>query len=547
MSTLNRLIHSLWLGLAYNDYRCFKSHLVEAHRIQERRLMDSIRKNASTAFGKEHRFSSIDDIPSFKRSVPIREYDDYAPWLERAIHGEEQVLTLERILLFQPTGGTSSGSKLIPYTLSLRREFQRGINPWIFDLYRNFPSMLRGRAYWSISPKVEEKKYTKDGIPIGFEEDTEYLGRMGEFLERVFVVPSETKRIRSVDNLRYVTLYFLLLAEDLALISVWNPSFLTLLLEDLVRHTEDLLRDIHEGRLRLPVEEDLHFLKRFLSPSPARAKELGSLLHLHASQRYAQIWPELKLISCWKEGPSNHHAKGIARTFPEVRIQGKGLVATEGFISFPLFEAKGNVPAYTSHFLEFLGEGEETTRLLGELEEGRTYTVILTTGGGLYRYNLKDRIKITGRHKGMPLIRFLGRESVSDLVGEKLEETHVQRVVQTTLEKHGIEIEFILVSPQIEERGGHYVLFLEVKKEAEKGLFAKISTEIDQGLGSNFHYRHARDLKQILPFRVFLIAKNGSQSYFRRCVEDGQRMGEIKHVLLDKRTGWADYFAGELI
>ena len=137
-STLNTLIHSLWLGRAYNDYRCFKSHLVEAHRIQERRLMHSIRKNTATVFGKEHRFSSIDDIPSFKRSVPIREYDEYAPWLERVFLGEEHVLTLERILLFQPTGGTSSGSKLIPYTLSLKREFQRGINPWIFDLYRNF-------------------------------------------------------------------------------------------------------------------------------------------------------------------------------------------------------------------------------------------------------------------------------------------------------------------------------------------------------------------------------------------------------------------------
>ena len=81
----------------------------------------------------------------------------------------------------------------------------------------------------------------------------------------------------------------------------------------------------------------------------------------------------------------------------------------------------------------------------------------------------------------------------------------------------------------------------------EKGLFSTISTEIEEGLRRNFHYRHARDLGQILPLRVFIIEKNGTRAYFRRCVEDGQKLGDVKHVVLDKRTGWTDYFAGELV
>jgi len=547
MSALNTLIHSLWLGRAYKDYRYFKDHFAESLQIQERRLMDCVQNNASTAFGKEHRFSSIDGIASFRRNIPIREYDEYVHWLERTLGGEERVLTQERILLFQPTGGTSSGSKLIPYTQSLKREFQKGIHAWVFDLYRRIPSMLRGRGYWSITPKVVEKDYTKDGIPIGFEEDTEYLGRTGKFLEKILVAPAEMNRIGNIDNLRYITLYFLLLARDLALISVWNPSFLTLLLDDLNRYSEGLLRDIHDGGLEPPVEEDLDFLKTSCRPSPGRAKALEAMLHLPAAERYARIWPELKLISCWKEGPSHHHAKALSRIFPGVIMQGKGLIATEGFMSFPLFEARGNVPAYTSHFLEFLAEGEESTKHVGELEEGQTYSVILTTGGGLYRYNLKDKIQVTGKYKGMPLITFLGRDKVSDMVGEKLEETHVQDVMQTTLERHGIEIEFLLVSPQIEEKGGHYVLFLESKNEMEKGLSDIISTEIEEGLRRNFHYRHARDLGQVLALRVFVIEKDGTQAYFRRCVEDGQNLGDVKHVVLDRRTGWADHFSGRFI
>jgi hypothetical protein len=407
--------------------------------------------------------------------------------------------------------------------------------------------MLSGRGYWSITPKVIEENYTKDGIPIGFEEDTEYLGRTGRFLEKVLVVPGAMKKIENIDNLRYVTLYYLLLAEDLALISVWNPSFLTLLLDDLNRYSEGLLRAIHDGRLAPPVEEDLDFLKTSCRPSPARAKALEAMLHLPEAQRYTRIWQELKLISCWREGPSHRHAKVLSRLFPGVIIQGKGLIATEGFISLPFLEATGNVPAYTSHFLEFLAEGAESTKLVGALEEGRTYTVILTNGGGLYRYNLKDKIEVTGKYRGMPLIRFLGREKVSDMVGEKLEETHIQRVVQTTLERHGIEIEFLLVSPQIEEKGGHYVLFLEPKEETEKGLFALVAAEIEEGFRRNFHYRHAGDLGQVLPLRVFVIERNGTRAYFRRCVEDGQKIGDVKHVVLDKRTGWTPYFTGELV
>ena len=129
--------------------------------------MDIVQRNVFTAFGKQHRFSSIDGLSSFKRNIPIREYDEYSPWLDRACNGEEHVLTQERILLFQPTGGTSSGFKADSvYTIAARGSFKRGINPWIFDLYRNLPGMLRGKGYWSITPKVvEENRHKEAGRP----------------------------------------------------------------------------------------------------------------------------------------------------------------------------------------------------------------------------------------------------------------------------------------------------------------------------------------------------------------------------------------------
>ena len=52
----------------------------------------------------------------------------------------------------------------------------------------------------------------------------------------LLLTPPELPRIQDVEASRYVTLRFLLRTSRLAFISVWSPSFLTLLLESLDRH-----------------------------------------------------------------------------------------------------------------------------------------------------------------------------------------------------------------------------------------------------------------------------------------------------------------------
>jgi hypothetical protein len=104
-----------------------------------------------------------------------------------------------------------------------------------------------------------------------------------------------------------------------------------------------------------------------------------------------------------------------------------------------------------------------------------------------------------------------------------------------------------LVSPEVEERGGYYIVFLELMDEIAKGVCDIVANEIEEGLRENFHYRHARDLEQVLPLRVFLIEGDGTDAYLRRCVEEGQKMGDVKHVVLDTRAGWANRFTGRFV
>ena len=70
-------------------------------------------------------------------------------------------------------------------------------------------------------------------------------------------------------------------------------------------------------------------------------------------ERHAILWPHLQVISCWTDANAAAPAAHVARLFPHARIQGKGLIATEGFISLPLAGHEGAALSVRSHFLEF--------------------------------------------------------------------------------------------------------------------------------------------------------------------------------------------------
>jgi len=104
------------------------------------------------------------------------------------------------------------------------------------------------------------KEYSSGGIPIGFDDDNEYLGSLaGKFARLLMAVPSEVSGLANINNFRYITLRFLLGCRDLSLISIWNPTFLVLLLEALPEWIPVLLRDINDGTINPPenIEPDI--------------------------------------------------------------------------------------------------------------------------------------------------------------------------------------------------------------------------------------------------------------------------------------------------
>jgi hypothetical protein len=351
-------------------------------------------------------------------------------------------------------------------------------------------------------------------------------------------VPAELARMPSLEDCLYLTLRFLLQARSLAFISVWNPSYLQILLRQLEVHGERLVRDLLGGKVNLSATLP-STISSALRRDASQSRNLQAMLKRGRIEPNV-LWPQLELISCWTSADSAALKGDIQRVFPGVAIQGKGLLATEGVVSIPIEKYQGCVAAVTSHFLEFLDLKSGTCRLISELEEGGEYSVILTTGGGFWRYKLGDRVRVTGFAKQTPILEFVGKEDcVSDLRGEKLNAIFVAKVLA--------EFEccqsaaFAMLAPSVAKTPS-YTLFLE-SRHTESDL----AVRLDERLRANPHYAYCRNLGQLAEIQLFQIQHGAREAYLRRCEALGQRAGSIKMTALHKQGGWEKVFTGSYL
>ena len=502
-----------WIAANVGGYFRFRAALDDPAAAQRAILLRYLRENAATAFGRQFRFAEIRGVEEFQARVPLATYADVEPWIDRIVAGEREVLTRAPVRALELTGGSTTAAKRIPYTAAMQREIRRAVAPWVFDLYKDRPRLALGSAYWSITPVALEEERGGGPVKVGFAEDSEYLGGFWKRLvDSTLAVPASVRFARDVDSFRFATLRHLLRRRDLTVISVWHPSFLTLLMAALPRFWDALLREIE----------------------PGRAAELRGL----GPGALTRIWPRLGLISCWGDGHAALHLEEVRQAFPGVEIQPKGLLATEAFVTIPF---TGGWPvAVRSHFFEFLDEGRpgDPPCLAHQLETGGVYSVVVTTGGGLYRYRLEDRVEVTGFVRRTPSLRFLGKGGqVSDLCGEKLHESFVAGALERACRRLGVRPRFAMLAPEGNALPG-YVLYLEAAPPVPPELAAALEAE----LSANPQYRACVALGQLAPVKVFRTDKDAFSLYLRRCQERGQRIGDVKPLALSPLTGWSALF-----
>lgn len=521
--------NALWLAGCLPEAARFRRATGRVRQEQERLLRRLLRDHAGTEFGERHGFAAIRTVADYQRRVPLSTYDDYEAAIARLEHGEYNILTRDRVRVFEPTSGSSGAAKHVPYTMSLQREFQRGIRPWIADLFLHRPDLANGQAYWSVSPVATPESRTAGGIPIGFEDDSHYVGGWQQRLTRaVMAAPASLRLVSDLEVFRYLTLLAIVRCERLRLISVWHPTFLWWLVDRLEEWADRLQRD--------------------LQPEPARADVLRAALRCRTpAERHATLWPRLGLISCWSDANAAAPAARLASAFPQAQVQGKGLIATEAFVSLPLVAHEGAALAVRSHFFEFIPEGSAagTLHLAHELARHEKYAVVVSTGGGLYRYQLQDLVEVVDHLGECPLVRFVGRQDhVSDWFGEKLNEAYVGGVLRDVLTRAGVCPAFAMLACDQALPRPAYVLYIE-SSDSDAAL-AQLGAGIDDALCGNFHYGYARRLGQLAPIAVFR-AERAAECYLKTAVQSGQRAGDVKMPALDRRSGWSQTMRGHFI
>jgi hypothetical protein len=446
----------------------------------------------------------------------------------------------------EPTSGTSSRAKLIPFTENLQNEFSAAVAPWLYAMANEFPSISKGTAYWSLSPAgTSDRRVSRGGVPIGFPNDSEYLENgLGRALSAGFAVPPSVGQLNDTELWRLATAAFLLKDKRLSLVSVWNPSFLSVLFDFISGNLPRLLDCLRRGtfgkmgRGNRAVEREI--AAAFGAPDPGRADELERIFSAaDGAFPSAAIWPKLKILSCWAHAAAEPEARRLAETVAPAKLIPKGLLATEGVVSIPLDSETYPVLAVNSHFYEFIPELEpDRTVFAWELEAGGRYRVVLTTGGGLYRYDLSDMVEVRGFFGKLPTLEFVGRiGNVSDFHGEKLSEEQVESALKKLF--NGAIPEFALMAPDGNAPPKRYILFVAgapaefssaEEEESARGL-------LDETLRkANFHYDHCRRLGQLEKADVVRMGHTPVECH-RRFAETvaakrGIRMGDVKPAFL---------------
>jgi hypothetical protein len=324
--------------------------------------------------------------------------------------------------------------------------------------------------------------------------------------------PGKTSQTDSLDAFHRATLFALLRERELRLVSIWHPSFLTLLLEALPDHWHALLAAISRE-------------------NPRRAQELERANPFHAES----LWPQLRVISCWDDAHAEFGFAQLQRRFPQTHIQRKGLLATEAFVSIPFAET--HPLAVNSHFFEFADDAGRV-HLAHELREGETYEMIVTTSGGLWRYRLGDLVHVTGFFEATPTLQFLGRSgNISDLCGEKMSEPFVAAAIQRVAAALGSPGFAMLAPETMTGTTPHYTLFLNYEGETTQWQM-----QLESELRRNPQYDYCRRLGQLADLKTCEVGPTAGSIFLQHEAAAGKRLGEIKSSYLSKRTGWRRIF-----
>ena len=406
-----------------------------ATAVQDDLLARLLARHADSGFGREHHFDKIRNYADFKANVPIRSYADFAPYIDRVCRGEVNALFRpdEKILMFALTSGTTAKPKYIPITPQVLSESRRGWGTWGGKAVLDHPASFLRNILQVTSPMDDHR--AASGVPCGAITGL-LASTQKKLVLRYYTSPLAVARIGDAPS-KYYTIMRLAIPKDVSWVVTANPATLLLLAKTANDHCERMIRDIRDGTLSkdLPVAQDIRDqLAPRLNPDPVCAKRLEGIIAEQGAMYPKHYW-NLSFRAHWCGGTMGLYESQFPRYYGQVPARDIGLIASEGRMSIPVDDGTASgILAISSQFFEFIpaeeydaapGSGVPTLRS-HEVQEGEEYFLVLTNAGGLYRYDMGDRVRVTGWVGQAPLIEFLSRDAhTASMAGEKLTQDQV--------------------------------------------------------------------------------------------------------------------------
>ena len=439
---------------------------------QEKVFKQLISEATETDFGKDHHFNAIKTHADFANQVPIRDYEDLKPYVDKVVAGRENVLWKGKPLYFAKTSGTTSGAKYIPLTReSMPYHIQAARNAILSYIHET------GKADF-----VDGKMIFLQGSPVLEEKHGIQFGRLSGIVAHF--VPKYLQKNRM-------------------------PSLETNCIED------------WESKIDAIVDETFNENMTVISGIPSWVQMYFERLEQKGGKPVGEIFKKFNLFIYGGVNYEPYRAKFenlIGRKVDSIEL----FPASEGFFAYQDSQKeKGMLLLLNAGiFYEFVKSdafySENPRRYtIGEVELGVNYVLIISTNAGLWGYNIGDTVQFTSLKPYRIIVSGRIKHYISAF-GEHVIGKEVESALQEAMEGTNVRVNEFTVAPQINPSSGlpYHEWFIEFEQEPEnKSAFAEA---IDIAMRKQNIYYDDLIVGNILRKVVITaVAKNGFQDYMK--------------------------------
>lgn len=321
---------------------------------QKKVFQSLIQGGAQTAFGKDHGFTDVKTYDEFKKQVPIRDYEVLKPYIERVLHGEENILWPGKPAYFAKTSGTTSGTKYIPITKeSVPNHINSARNALLSYVQEtgNGSFLDGGLIFLSGSPELDEKAGIKTG------------------------------RLSGIVN-HHVPQY---------LRSNQKPTYATNCIED------------WETKLDKIIEETVNENMTLISGIPPWAQMYFDRIVAKTGKKIKDVFPNFSMFVYGGVNFEPYRTK-LFDTIGKKIDSIETYPASEGFIAYQDSQRQEGLLMLLNSgiFFEFVPAeeyfNEKPRRLsVGEVELGKNYALVINNNAGLWGYSIGDTVKFVSK------------------------------------------------------------------------------------------------------------------------------------------------------